>query len=99
MNRCTSALSGAQAYIHLTPAGGMAIGLALIVVGMLIAWGLAFWIQDQDDRRAEEQVAAEEESLAIATRVVAPYTSTPGAIPAQRVTNGEDLLHGSGSDR
>lgn len=88
-SRCGAAIGDAQAYIHLTPTAGVCFALALLVIGYLISEGLHRWLEEGDEQIAAALSAAQDESLSMATSVMAPY---PGGIPAQRVGDGEDLL-------
>lgn len=88
-SRCGAAIGDARAYIHLTPTAAVCFVLALLVVGYLISEGLHRWLEDGDEQIAAALEAAKDESLTVATAVMAPY---PGGIPAQRVSNGEDEL-------
>lgn len=91
MTGCGGA-SAAIGVVHLNLTQGLVIGIALIVVGILINAGLARWVEEGDEREAAEQRAAENQALRMVTKVTAPYSGAQ--IPAQRVTNGEDLLGG-----
>lgn len=101
MNALASCSGGqaSVAIIHLTPTEGVIIVLATLVVGYLVAEFLHRWLEHGDELIAEALKAAEDESLAIAEQVTAPYTASSGQIPAQRVSNGEDMLEDFGSDR
>lgn len=93
-DRCGAAIGDAQAYIHLNAGQGVAAVLALLGLGMLFNAWMHRWLEEGDEKIAAALEAANDESLAIATEVMAPYyrgTEAP-EIPAQRVTNGEDLL-------
>lgn len=90
----TCGAAASMQVIHLSPAAGVSILLAVLVVGMLLAEGMHRFLDAGDEQIAEALAAAQDESLAMITEVTAPYTGAVSQVPAQRVTNGEDLLRG-----
>lgn len=92
LNRCTSGASSAIGVVHMNGSQAVIAVLALLVVGFLLSEGLHRWLQEGDEQIARALEAAEDESLAIATEVSAPYVGAGLRVPVQRVTNGEDLL-------
>lgn len=88
-----SGLSSAVGTITLTPTQGVVALLGLFVLAMLLCEGIHRWVQEGDEQIAAARRFAEDQSLAIATEVTAPYSgAVPPQIPTQRVDNGEDLL-------
>lgn len=78
--------------ITMSTSQGLAFGLALIAVGMVVQAGLNRWADDVDPMVNEPLVADQDQAIALTTPAVAPEPTL--VIPVQRVTNGEDMLGG-----
>lgn len=91
-------MSAVWEFLFPTPEAGLAWGLALIAFGLLIQEWVRRELDDRRDAHEQDLVVSQDQAIQIVMVEPDPRElrvwSDPTGVPAQRVTNGEDLLGG-----